>query len=144
MTEGTNTLGRILISPRAIETIAAQAALALWGGRDGPQPGQRNRQRPRQRPEGRRGGAHQRLSTEIDLYVIVEQGTRITVARRCQHRPLSAEKALDGGGRITVTVRDLHVSDADQAGSVSPRRLLEAQGGGAFRRRLGDTARSTR
>ena len=118
MTEGTNTLGRIMISPRAIETIAAQAALSSYGVA-----GMASRNLvsgiANALAKDPRVGVVVRTSDdriEIDLYVIVEYGTRITSVASSVANPVryQLEKALGMAvGAITVTVQDLHVSDAD-------------------------------
>ncbi len=118
MSEETNVLGRILISPRAVATIAAQAALSSYGvvgmasrnlvsgianalARD-----------PRLGVVVRTSGDR----IEIDLYVIVEYGTRVSsvaasVANTVRYQ---VERALGVTlGPITVNVQDLHVSDTD-------------------------------
>jgi uncharacterized alkaline shock family protein YloU len=118
MTEGTNTLGRIMISPRALSTIAAQAALSSYGI-----VGMASRNLvsgiAHALAKDPRVGVVVRTSCdpiEIDLYVVVEYGTRITsvassVANTVRYQ---LEKALGMAvGPITVTVTDLHVSNTD-------------------------------
>jgi uncharacterized alkaline shock family protein YloU len=118
MTEEPNVLGRIMISPRAVGTIAAQAALSSYGVA-----GMASRnlvsgiayvlaRDPRHGVVVRTSGDH----IEIDLYVIVEYGTRVSsvatsVANTVRYQ---VEKALGMPvGPITVNVQDLHVSNTD-------------------------------
>ncbi|HLB64342.1 MAG TPA: Asp23/Gls24 family envelope stress response protein [Anaerolineales bacterium] len=118
MTEGTNVLGRIMISPRAVATIAAQAALSSYGV-----VGMASRSLvngiANALARDPRVGVVVRTSDdriEIDLYVVVEYGTRISsvaasVANTVRYQ---LEKALGMPvGPITVNVQDLHVSNTD-------------------------------
>jgi uncharacterized alkaline shock family protein YloU len=118
MTEGTNVLGRIMISPRAVATIAAQAALSSYGVA-----GMASRNLvsgiANALAKDPRTGVVVRASGdrfEIDLYVVVEYGTRISsvatsVANTVRYQ---VEKALGMAvGPITVNVQDLHISNPD-------------------------------
>lgn len=118
MSVGENQLGRILISPRAIATIAAQAALSSYGVA-GMAP--RNfvqdlthalARDPRHGIEVRTVDGH----IVIELYVIVEYGTRITsvatsVANTVRYQ---VEKSLGMPvAAVNVNVLDLRVSHTD-------------------------------
>jgi uncharacterized alkaline shock family protein YloU len=118
MNEEGNTIGRILISPRAVATIAAQAALTSYGVA-----GMASRNLvtgiANVLAKDPRLGVVVRTSAgeiEIDLYVVVEYGTRISsvaasVANTVRYQ---VEKALGMAvGSITVNVQDLHVSNPD-------------------------------
>ncbi|MEW6568291.1 MAG: Asp23/Gls24 family envelope stress response protein [Chloroflexota bacterium] len=118
MNEGDNLLGRILISPRAIATIACQAALRSYGVAG---------MAPRNLVQGithalardpRHGVEVRSVDGQIviDLYVIVEYGTRISsvaasVANTVRYQ---VEKALGTPiAAINVNVLDLRVSHTD-------------------------------
>ncbi len=118
MSGGENQLGRILISPRAIATIAAQAALSSYGVAG---------MAPRNFVQGLthalardpRHGIEVRTvdgRIVIDLYVIVEYGTRITsvaasVANTVRYQ---VEKTLGMPvAAVNVNVLDLRVSHTD-------------------------------
>ncbi len=118
MTAENSSLGRITISPRAIATIASQAALRSYGvvgmasrsladglvrafARD-----------PRHAVEVRMADG----MIVIDVYIIVEYGTRVSsvadsVANTVRYQ---TERALGMMvGEINVHVQDLRISDVD-------------------------------
>jgi uncharacterized alkaline shock family protein YloU len=117
MTDDSPAPGRVLISPRAISTIAAQAALRSYGvvGM-----GSRNLF------DGLAGLVHDphqgvEIDTSgdaivIDLYVVVEYGTRISVVASSVAHSVSyqVERALGMPvAAVNVHVQDLRVSDTD-------------------------------
>jgi uncharacterized alkaline shock family protein YloU len=113
-----NTYGRILISPRAIATIAAQAALSSYGvvgmaSRNLVQGIARSLARdPRMGVEVRADPA----GVSIELFVVVEYGTRVSsvaasVANTVRYQ---VERALGMPvAAIHVHVQGLHISNAD-------------------------------
>jgi uncharacterized alkaline shock family protein YloU len=118
MTGGNNSLGRILISPRAIATIAAQAALSSYGVA-----GMASRnviigiahalaRDPRHGVVVRSDGAN----IFIDLHIIVEYGTRVSSVAASVTNTVhyQLERALGiPVAAVNVNVHDLRVSDAD-------------------------------
>lgn len=118
MSDEKNTLGRILISPRAIATIASQAALSSYGVTG---MASRNLVSGIARALARdpRHGVEVKCvddQIEIDLYVVVEYGTRISsvaasVANTVRYQ---VERALGMPvAAVNVNVQDLRVSDTD-------------------------------
>jgi uncharacterized alkaline shock family protein YloU len=118
MSDEKNTLGHVLISPRAIATIASQAAMSSYGVA-----GMASRnlvtgiaqalaRDPRHGVEVRKVGEQ----IEIDLYIIIEYGTRISsvaasVANTVRYQ---VERALGMPvAAVNVNVQDLRVSDTD-------------------------------
>jgi len=118
MTDDSPAPGRVLISPRAISTIAAQAALRSYGvvGMGS-----------RSLFDGLAGlvahDPHQGVEIDtsgddivIDLYVVVEYGTRISVVASSVAHSVSylVERALGMPvAAVNVHVQDLRVSDTD-------------------------------
>ncbi len=111
-------LGRIEISPTAIATLAAQAVLQSYGV-VGMAPKHLGDELMTALGDAAHRGVQVRVDgdhIQIDLYVVVEYGTRITsvassVANTVRYQ---VEKALGMAvGPITVTVTDLHVSNTD-------------------------------
>lgn len=118
MSESDNIHGRVLISPKAIATIASQAALSSYGVAG---------MAPRNIVQGLthalardpRHGVEVRNvegEIEIDMYVVVEYGTRISsvaasVANTVRYH---VEKALGMPvAAVNVNVLDLRISDTD-------------------------------
>jgi len=117
MTETSNPLGSIEISPLAIATIASQAVLQSYGvvgmAAKNMVDGLANRLAP-----DPRHGVEVIVGDEIDihLYIIVEYGTRISaVADSVAHTVrFHVERALGMPvGAINVHVQGLRVSNAD-------------------------------
>jgi len=118
MTDETTLHGRVLISPRAISTIAAQAALRSYGvvGM-----GSKNlldglagllARDPRHGVEIDTAGD----DIVIDLYVVIEYGTRISVVAASVAHSVryQVERALGMPvAAVNVHVQDLRVSDTD-------------------------------
>lgn len=118
MTDDTNELGRITISPRALATIASQAAMSSYGvtgmaarnlvdgiahalARD-----------PRHGVEISAHGGQ----IDIDLHIIVEYGTRVSSVAQSVSNTVryQIERAIGTPVRaVNVHVHDLRVSDVD-------------------------------
>ncbi|MCJ7706367.1 MAG: Asp23/Gls24 family envelope stress response protein [Anaerolineales bacterium] len=118
MSDEKNPLGHVLISPRAIATIASQAAMSSYGVA-----GMASRnlvtgiaqalaRDPRHGVEVRKVGEQ----IEIDLYIIIEYGTRISsvAASAANTVRYQVERALGMPvSAVNVNVQDLRVSDTD-------------------------------
>ncbi len=114
--ENTN-LGRIEVSPTAIASLAGQATLECYGVVGMVDKNLKSGIVRLLQPSGHRQGVGVKIENdriEIDLYVVIEYGTRIAaVAHNIQSVvKYSVEKALGVPvAAVNVHVRDLRVSD---------------------------------